>query len=1084
MKPLLYTLVFIFSIIFSSNLNANFAFDSGEKNCQILFGKIRLTTIVDGVEREYFIHVPASYDGSTTVPLVFMLHGTSGDGETFYNAHGWKELAEKENFIAVFPSSMKYKIIDEGENKTITKWNHTPDANWTFQPGEKGQDDIKFLRKVIDEMKVAYNINSNRIYLNGFSNGGSMAAKCAVEMSDVLAAVAGNAASFFIDTTYIPKRKLPVLFQVGNEDYGPGNVGPEVPMSYFDTLLKSENISLLNGKHHRIAQRHIDNFDLQSNYTIEGDSNFALVATFLPHNPGPGTGYEFKYIFVKGLDHTYPNGKNHPFDAPSRHWEWMKQFTLEGNNLEGKKLRIVTEVEEVNREYYIHLPATYDSTKPTPMVMFFHGGGHDGELMYNISGWNDVADTANIIMVYPSSLRYCVIEDGVQQMLSQWNNGHSGNTFCPNQELKDDVLFVNTIMQQMSARFNIDSKRIYSVGFSNGGEFAATRTAIELSDKIAASISCGGGGALPRDTILAPKRKLPVMLMFGNKDDRLLKAVNVTGAVPMGFESLYAKYPVLYFAQVKPYVNSFQLVENNYTIIGDTNNIVAAIFKGLSNKPENIFYNVEVKGLEHEYPNGKNHGLHGATYHWKWLKQYTLDESSTTLVHLNVSNGYGSGQYAAGDTVHIWAAEPPLDKTFNTWTGDTSSLEVTNNWHTTIVMPDRDVQLSASYINLPSGLDFKEELIQGKLSKKTVFSYFPPKAKLKGVVWLYQGSNIRGKAWLSNTDPRHFVDMLVANGYGIITMDAEEVTQQKDFNNNGVLEFNYTFDTINNPDLANVKLVKQYFLNKAAFSKTTPMFTAGFSSGGAFAEISAGIFGWQASLSHNTTGSDFMAQKSKVPHYQNNSQNDNGPNVGMAGNASAFDGYKLYLSRNVPTQWILQHPQPLHPERFDRIEGVSLTQSMAIYNAIEKLGYLDSKNYLNTNPAKLQTDFENNPEKFPALQALPLPLVEDIFGQLNVVYTNHAFRADYNGSALSFLNRFNDVNTAVAEVVNDKFHIAFSPNPAIDKITFASKFTWSICTLNGKVIKKGSGNEAYIGELNQGIYLVVTDLGVGRLFKL
>ena len=57
---------------------------------------------------------------------------------------------------------------------------------------------------------------------------------------------------------------------------------------------------------------------------------------------------------------------------------------------------------------------------------------------------------------------------------------------------------------------------MYTVGFSNGGEFAASRTAIELSDKMAASISCGGGGALPRDTVLIPKRKLPVMLMFGN----------------------------------------------------------------------------------------------------------------------------------------------------------------------------------------------------------------------------------------------------------------------------------------------------------------------------------------------------------------------------------------------------------------------------------------------------------------------------------------------------------------------------------------------------------------------------------------
>ncbi|MBK7009915.1 MAG: prolyl oligopeptidase family serine peptidase [Saprospiraceae bacterium] len=147
--------------------------------------KVRVTTNVDNKEREYYVHIPSSYDGNKEVPLVFMLHGTSGDGETFYNSHGWTELSDQEGFLAVFPSSGKYKIIDDGVNKNISKWNTTPDADWAFQPGETGLDDIKFLRKVVDEMKSNYNIDAKRIYLNGFSNGGQMAAKCAIDMSDI-----------------------------------------------------------------------------------------------------------------------------------------------------------------------------------------------------------------------------------------------------------------------------------------------------------------------------------------------------------------------------------------------------------------------------------------------------------------------------------------------------------------------------------------------------------------------------------------------------------------------------------------------------------------------------------------------------------------------------------------------------------------------------------------------------------------------------------------------------------------------------------------------------------------------------------
>ncbi len=287
-------------------------------------GKIRKTIIVDGKEREVFFHVPNSYTGNAAVPLVFMLHGTGGDGERMYEDSGWAELAEKEGFIAVFPSALRYKIIDEGELKTTTKWNHRPDANWVFQPGEIGYDDIKFLRRIIEMAKVELAIDAQRIYLNGFSNGGAMAAKCTIEMSDILAAVCSNASSFYLDTIFIPNRKIPYLYQVGNRDYGPGNVGPDfpaVPMRLFDTLISTPNIPYLNGKHYRIANNVARNFGLKGQHTgIVGDTNNLVLTTYLPLDANDG--HEFKYIFVKDLGHSYPNW------APTEHWKWLKQYTL------------------------------------------------------------------------------------------------------------------------------------------------------------------------------------------------------------------------------------------------------------------------------------------------------------------------------------------------------------------------------------------------------------------------------------------------------------------------------------------------------------------------------------------------------------------------------------------------------------------------------------------------------------------------------------------------------------------------------------------------------------------------------------
>jgi polyhydroxybutyrate depolymerase len=289
-------------------------------------GKIRKTIIVDGNEREVFFHIPTSYTGNVSVPLVFMLHGTGGDGEKMYEGSGWAELAEKEGFIAVFPSALRYKIIDEGELKNTTKWNNRPDANWFFQPGEIGYDDIKFLRRIIEMTKTELAIDAQRIYLNGFSNGGGMASKCTIEMSDILAAVCSNASSFFLDTIFIPNRKIPYLYQVGNRDYGPDNVGPEfpqVPMRLFDTLITTPNIPYLNGKHYRIANNVVRNFGLNSQHTgIVGDTNKLVLTTYLPLDANDM--YEFKYIFVKDLGHSYPNW------APTEHWKWLKQFILNG----------------------------------------------------------------------------------------------------------------------------------------------------------------------------------------------------------------------------------------------------------------------------------------------------------------------------------------------------------------------------------------------------------------------------------------------------------------------------------------------------------------------------------------------------------------------------------------------------------------------------------------------------------------------------------------------------------------------------------------------------------------------------------
>lgn len=282
-------------------------------------GKKRFTTNVDGDTREYYVHEPSGYDGSEEVPMVIMLHGTSGDGLKFYNISGWKEVGETETILTVFPTSWKYCIFDHtGDRKNTTKWNSQP-ADWTFCAGEVPRDDEKFLRRIITEMSQMYKVRSDKIYLVGFSNGGQMTAKCGITMSDVFAAVVYNAGGFDMDTTYTPKRRIPTTYQTGNIDWGPGNVGPEIALSRID-----ETITNVDFKAGRTISTTVNSFGLSNNYTLTGDTTYARIATFPSLDNDPDVFHRF--VFVKGLNHVYPNGVNHPMKAAKEQWQWLKQF--------------------------------------------------------------------------------------------------------------------------------------------------------------------------------------------------------------------------------------------------------------------------------------------------------------------------------------------------------------------------------------------------------------------------------------------------------------------------------------------------------------------------------------------------------------------------------------------------------------------------------------------------------------------------------------------------------------------------------------------------------------------------------------
>ena len=283
------------------------------------------------------------------------------------------------------------------------------------------------------------------------------------------------------------------------------------------------------------------------------------------------------------------------------------------------KNRFTVKVDADDREYYTHIPKGYDGKTAFPVVIMCHGTGGDGEKFYNISGWKELGETQNILTIFPSSWEYCVTEVGIKKTTTKWNIYPSTFTYCPGETPRDDIKFMRIMMEDLKQKYNVDAKRIYFVGFSNGGEFTS-RCAVELSDLLAACVA--NAGPLPPNANYTPKRLLPVMLQFGNSDELIKLAIGAKSDFPMDFNQLFSTYPAIQ-QLVNSYLNSFK-VKTTYTAKGDANNYIWADYPSIAGNTDNWFRLVLVKGLDHNYPNGINHPLKGAELHWGWIKDYKL----------------------------------------------------------------------------------------------------------------------------------------------------------------------------------------------------------------------------------------------------------------------------------------------------------------------------------------------------------------------------------------------------------------------------------------------------------------------------
>lgn len=159
------------------------------------------TVTVDGIERNYRLHLPSGYDRSPT-PLVLNFHGLGSNGlqQEFFSE--MDPVSDAENFIVAYPDGV-------GES-----WN----AGVCCDPASSdGVDDVAFASAIIDDVATALCLDPKQVFAAGMSNGGFMSHRLGCELADRIAAI-GPVAGGVVLPVCEPSRPMPVIHFHGTAD--------------------------------------------------------------------------------------------------------------------------------------------------------------------------------------------------------------------------------------------------------------------------------------------------------------------------------------------------------------------------------------------------------------------------------------------------------------------------------------------------------------------------------------------------------------------------------------------------------------------------------------------------------------------------------------------------------------------------------------------------------------------------------------------------------------------------------------------------------------------------------------------------
>jgi len=309
--------IWLFLLILSSQLSAQ--------------TNISATLQHQSLQRQYTVHLPPGFDDAAPTPVLLTLHGGGGTALSVQGFTRMNQVSNQKGFLAVYP---------QGFTETLSGF------SWADGRGagadEDGIDDVGFIDKLIDTLAADYNIDTRRVYVCGFSNGGFMSQRLACVLPERFAAVGGLGCS--MDTSLFancdPSRPVPMIYVSGTADpFVPfeggemlGDVTPIVPVDSAVQFWVDHNGC-------RTAQPVVAIRD-----SVTDDNSTAQRFDFTDCDRGA----EVRFFKLIGAGHTWAGVElpmqelilgetNEDIQASFELWKFFRQFSLDASTSTGER---------------------------------------------------------------------------------------------------------------------------------------------------------------------------------------------------------------------------------------------------------------------------------------------------------------------------------------------------------------------------------------------------------------------------------------------------------------------------------------------------------------------------------------------------------------------------------------------------------------------------------------------------------------------------------------------------------------------------------------------------------------------------